>query len=72
MDAQKELHRLQGADRLYFCGSYHGYGFHEDALRAAVDVAGRLGVDTDWLRGSATASAAVKNLTVPAPAGAPA
>jgi predicted NAD/FAD-binding protein len=72
MDAQAELHRLQGADRLYFCGSYHGYGFHEDALRAAVDVAGRLGVDVDWLRGSATAAAAVKNLTVPAPAGAPA
>jgi predicted NAD/FAD-binding protein len=70
MDAQTELHRLQGADRLYFCGSYHGYGFHEDALRAAVDVAGRLGVDTDWLTAPATAPQAVGDLPVPAPAGA--
>jgi predicted NAD/FAD-binding protein len=62
MDAQGDLHRLQGADRLYFCGSYFGYGFHEDALRAAVDVAGRLDVDTGWITGRggtepATASA---------------
>jgi predicted NAD/FAD-binding protein len=70
MAAQPELHRLQGADRLYFCGSYHGYGFHEDALRAAVDVAGRLGVDTDWITGEAAAPESVGDLPVPAPAGA--
>ena len=69
MDAQPELHRLQGADRLYFCGSYHGYGFHEDALRAAVDVAGRLGVDTGWLTGTAPEPTA-DTLPLPAPAGA--
>lgn len=49
MDAQRELHRLQGRDHLWYCGSYFGYGFHEDALRAAVDTAGRLGADTGWL-----------------------
>jgi predicted NAD/FAD-binding protein len=70
MDAQRELHRLQGAAGVYYCGSYHGYGFHEDALRAAVDVAGRLGVDTDWITGVAAAPDAEG--PVPAPAGAPA
>ena len=49
MEAQRELHRLQGRGGVWYCGSYFGYGFHEDALRAAVDVAGRLGADTDWL-----------------------
>jgi predicted NAD/FAD-binding protein len=52
MDAQQQLHRLQGRDRIWFCGSYFGYGFHEDALRAAVDAATRLGADTDWLTGA--------------------
>ena len=70
MDAQRELHRLQGAAGVYYCGSYHGYGFHEDALRAAVDVAGRLGVDTDWITG--TAAAPTAEAPAPVPAGAPA
>lgn len=54
MDAQHELHQLQGQGGLWFCGSYFGYGFHEDALRSAVDAVNRLGVETDWL-GSSTA-----------------
>ncbi|WP_295885737.1 NAD(P)/FAD-dependent oxidoreductase [uncultured Thiohalocapsa sp.] len=72
MDAQRALPRLQGTDRVYFCGSYHGFGFHEDALRAAVDVAGRLGVDTDWITGRAPAPAADSPVPVPTPAEVPA
>ena len=72
MDAQRELATLQGADRVYFCGSYFGYGFHEDALRAAVDVADRLDVDTGWLTGTEPATATIPEMPVPAPAGAPA
>ncbi|KAA6187829.1 FAD-dependent oxidoreductase [Thiohalocapsa marina] len=49
MDAQRQLHRLQGRDRVHYCGSYFGYGFHEDALKSAVDVADQLGIDTRWL-----------------------
>lgn len=49
MAAQTELHRLQGRDRLWYCGSYFGYGFHEDALAAAVGVSTLLGADTGWL-----------------------
>ena len=40
---QDELSRLNGPRRTYYCGSYHGYGFHEDAVRAAVQAAALLG-----------------------------
>ena len=43
MATQAELQRLNGNRRTYFCGSYWGYGFHEDAVRAAVDTALALG-----------------------------
>jgi predicted NAD/FAD-binding protein len=46
--AQRLLPQLQGRDRLWFCGSYFGYGFHEDALASAVSVAHQLGADTPW------------------------
>jgi len=42
--AQRELHRLNGSNRTHFCGSYMGYGFHEDAVASAVAVAEKLGV----------------------------
>lgn len=40
--AQAELPRLNTQSRrqsTYFCGSYFGYGFHEDALRSALNLA---------------------------------
>lgn len=40
-----ELPGLNGAGRVWFCGSYFGYGFHEDGLRSAVEVAAALGCD---------------------------
>jgi len=43
LDAQRELARLQGARRTWFCGSYFGYGFHEDALESGLWVAEALG-----------------------------
>lgn len=54
MDAQRELPRIQGHHGLWFCGSYFGYGFHEDALRSAVTMVERmgLGIDTAWLTAS--------------------
>lgn len=48
--AQRDLHRLQGVRDTYFCGSYCGYGFHEDALSAGLDVAEQLGVQRPWAR----------------------
>ena len=32
---QKELISLQGNKRTWFCGSYFGYGFHEDGIKSA-------------------------------------
>jgi predicted NAD/FAD-binding protein len=36
--AQKELPAISGRRRTYFCGAYHGYGFHEDGAKSAVEV----------------------------------
>jgi predicted NAD/FAD-binding protein len=43
--SQKELHKLQGVRNTYFCGSYFGYGFHEDAVKSGVTVAREFGLD---------------------------
>ena len=43
MEAQRQLHRLQGRNRTWFCGSYFGAGFHEDGLQAGLAVAEALG-----------------------------
>ena len=40
--AQKYLSELQGVKNSWFCGSYFGYGFHEDGLKSAIDVADKL------------------------------
>ena len=33
---QKDLHIIQGKKRTWFCGSYFGYGFHEDGLKSSL------------------------------------
>jgi predicted NAD/FAD-binding protein len=48
IEAQQAMASIQGADRIWYCGSYLGYGFHEDGLRSAVDVARSLGADIPW------------------------
>ncbi|XP_020581327.1 uncharacterized protein LOC110025272 [Phalaenopsis equestris] len=37
--ATLELHKIQGKRRIWFCGAYQGYGFHEDGLKAGSTVA---------------------------------
>ena len=57
--AQGELARLQGQRRTWFCGSYFGAGFHEDALHsglAAAEAAG--GVRRPWAEQEAEGGAA--------------
>lgn len=46
--AQRDLWRLQGRRNTWFCGSYFGYGFHEDALQSGLAVAERFGVRRPW------------------------
>tara|TARA_B100000886_G_scaffold340501_1_gene310561 strand:- start:7894 stop:9225 length:1332 start_codon:yes stop_codon:yes gene_type:complete len=43
LSAQKNLSGLQGRNCTWFCGSYFGYGFHEDALKSGLSVAEKLG-----------------------------
>ncbi len=47
--AQSRMHEIQGANGLWFSGAWLGYGFHEDGLRAAVEVAGSLGAPLPWV-----------------------
>ncbi|MFD2261896.1 NAD(P)/FAD-dependent oxidoreductase [Lacibacterium aquatile] len=42
MAAQRQLQHLQGVRRTWFCGSYTGYGFHEDAVTSGLAVATQL------------------------------
>jgi predicted NAD/FAD-binding protein len=43
MAAQRDLWRLQGEGGIWYCGSYFGAGFHEDALQSGLAVAEQLG-----------------------------
>jgi len=46
--AQQALPALQGRSGIWYCGSYHGYGFHEDALASGLGVAAALGAPAPW------------------------
>jgi predicted NAD/FAD-binding protein len=46
--AKAAVKQLEGGARTYFCGAWLRYGFHEDGLLSAVNVARRLGVEPPW------------------------
>lgn len=48
IDAQRRLPAIQGVDRLWFCGAWGGYGFHEDGLKSGMRVAAALGCTAPW------------------------
>tara|TARA_Y100000591_G_scaffold30017_1_gene22409 strand:- start:74 stop:1300 length:1227 start_codon:yes stop_codon:yes gene_type:complete len=35
---QSDLQLIQGKKRTWFCGSYFGYGFHEDGLKSSIEL----------------------------------
>ncbi len=41
--AQSMLWNMQGKNNIWFCGSYFGYGFHEDGIQSGLAVAEALG-----------------------------
>ncbi len=48
VNAQKRINEIQGKKRIWFCGAYQRYGFHEDGLLSAVNVAKQLGCKIPW------------------------
>ena len=49
IETQDKLWSLQGGRRTWFCGSYFGHGFHEDALQSGLAVAEQLsGLRRPW------------------------
>lgn len=48
IDAQKDIPHLQGVDGVYFAGAWTRYGFHEDGLLSAVNIAKLFDIETPW------------------------
>lgn len=48
INAQAALPEIQGAVGTWYCGSYCGYGFHEDAVQSAFAVTKALGAPVPW------------------------
>ncbi|PZO85066.1 MAG: amine oxidase [Micavibrio aeruginosavorus] len=46
--AQSRIDSIQGKDGFWFCGAYQRYGFHEDGLWSAVNVARKMGTTIPW------------------------
>ena len=66
LGAQDRLHELQGDRNTWFCGSYFGYGFHEDALQSGLAVAEALGAPAPWAKQPHRIARAVPRVTEPA------
>lgn len=66
--AQERLADIQGLHRVWFCGSYCGYGFHEDGLQAGFAVAAALGAPAPWASDVTPMSPAWRAVPAPVPA----
>ena len=38
LNQQSELIKLQNKRNILFCGSYFGYGFHEDGIKSSIEM----------------------------------
>tara|TARA_Y100001970_G_scaffold283221_1_gene397838 strand:+ start:1743 stop:3032 length:1290 start_codon:yes stop_codon:yes gene_type:complete len=50
LKAQKELNKIQGIKNTFYCGSYFGYGFHEDGIQSSAYLSLLMGIDLPWKR----------------------
>jgi predicted NAD/FAD-binding protein len=48
INAQTKMNTIQGQNNIWFCGAYQRYGFHEDGLLSAVNVAKSMGASVPW------------------------
>eukprot|EP00210_Caulerpa_lentillifera_P009285 g8850.t1 len=49
IEAQKKLKEIQGRQNVYYCGAWCSYGFHEDGIRSAINVAELLNCTIPWI-----------------------
>lgn len=49
IEAQKRLPDIQGTEGIFFAGAWTRYGFHEDGILSAVNVAKLMGVVPPWI-----------------------
>jgi uncharacterized protein len=47
-EAKRRLASLQGRERTWYCGAWTRYGFHEDGLLSAMQVARQMGATIPW------------------------
>lgn len=47
--SQEKINNIQGENRFWFCGAYQRYGFHEDGLWSAVNIAEKMGIKPSWI-----------------------
>ena len=45
LSTHAQMDTINGKDRLFFCGAYCGYGFHEDGAQSGLNVAQKFGID---------------------------
>lgn len=50
IEAQKKIGKIQGVQNTFYCGSYCGYGFHEDGIQSAAHISSKLGTKLPWIR----------------------
>ncbi len=48
VNAQERIKEIQGTNRLYFCGAYQKYGFHEDGISSAITAINKMEVMVPW------------------------
>ena len=48
LKAQSRVKEIQGRGGIYFAGAWTRYGFHEDGILSAVNVAAAFGIQPDW------------------------
>lgn len=48
INASKRLSTIQGNNRTWFCGSYTGYGHHEDGINSSISIVDKMNVSIPW------------------------
>ena len=46
---QNNLSEIQGKNKIWFCGAWTGFGFHEDGIKSAVEVSKKFNIHLPWL-----------------------